>query len=63
MFTKQEVLLLRRAVNALRTRQELNTVSCSPAQAEEFRKTIRQLDLIDNKLCCIKPEVTDCVSV
>lgn len=61
-FSKDEILTLRRAVNALRTRQELNCIGCSEKQRELFIETIEKLNTLDNKLCLIKPTQTDSVS-
>ena len=59
ILTKDDILLLRRALSALRVRQELNCISCSDAQREVFNQTIRKLDAVDNKLCVLKPASND----
>ena len=54
-FTLEELLLLRRAVNALKTRQELNLLSCTDSTNESIRHTIERLDSVDQKLLSVKP--------
>lgn len=54
-FTLDELLLLRRALNALKTRQELNLISCSEHTCEAIKDTINRLESVDQKLLCIKP--------
>ena len=57
-FNKEEILTLRRALNALRTRQELNCIGCSDKQREIFTETINKLEILDQKLCLLKPDQT-----
>ena len=54
-FTKDEILTLRRALNALVTRQELNLIPASESAKEEIRHTIADLHSIDIKLLKLKP--------
>lgn len=54
-FTLEELLLLRRAVNALKTRQELNLLSCADSTSESIRDVIERLESVDQKLLSIKP--------
>ena len=54
-FTKEEVLTLRRALNALVTRQELNLIPASEQAKQEIRRTIADLNAIDIKLLKLKP--------
>lgn len=54
-FTLEELLLLRRAVNALKTRQELNLLSCTDNTNDAIKHTIERLESVDQKLLSIKP--------
>lgn len=54
-FTKDEILTLRRALNALVTRQELNLIPASKSAKEEIRRTIADLHEIDIKLLQLTP--------
>lgn len=54
-FTLEELLLLRRAVNALKTRQELNLLSCTESTNESIKHAIERLESVDQKLLSIKP--------
>lgn len=54
-FTLEELLLLRRAVNALKTRQELNLLSCTESTSESIKHAIERLESVDQKLLSIKP--------
>lgn len=55
-FTKKEILTLRRALNALTTRQELNLISASEPMKKEIRETLIDLQDLDNKLLQLKPQ-------
>lgn len=55
-FTKDEILTLRRALNALVVRQELNLLSASNPMKEEINATLAKLHNLDIKLLQIKPE-------
>jgi len=54
-FTKDEILTLRRALNALVTRQELNLIPASESAKQEIRRTIADLQAIDIKLLQLTP--------
>jgi hypothetical protein len=54
-FTKAEILTLRRALNALVTRQQLNLISASEPMKEEIEGTINSLNQIDIKLLQLTP--------
>lgn len=54
-FTKDEILTLRRALNALVTRQELNLISASEPMKKEIRQTLSNLHDIDIKLLQLQP--------
>ena len=54
-FTKEEILTLRRALNALVTRQELNLIPASESAKQEIRRTIADLHEIDIKLLQLTP--------
>jgi hypothetical protein len=55
-FTKDEILTLRRALNALVTRQELNLLSASEPMKREIRETLSNLHDLDIKLLQLKPQ-------
>lgn len=55
-FTKAEILTLRRALNALVTRQELNLLSASEPMQQEIKETLADLHNLDIKLLQIKPQ-------
>lgn len=55
-FTKVEILTLRRALNALVTRQELNLLSASEPMQQEIKETLADLHNLDIKLLQIKPQ-------
>ena len=55
-FTKDEILTLRRALNALVTRQELNLLTASEPMKREIRNTLSNLHDIDTKLLQLKPQ-------
>lgn len=55
-FTKDEILTLRRALNALVTRQELNLISASEPMKREIKETLANLHNLDVKLLQLKPE-------
>ena len=55
-FTKQEILTLRRALNALVTRQELNMLSASEPMRQEIKDTLADLHNLDIKLLQLKPQ-------
>ena len=54
-FTKDEILTLRRALNALVTRQELNLIPASESAKQEIRRTIADLQAVDIKLLQLTP--------
>ena len=54
-FTKAEILTLRRALNALVTRQQLNLLSASEPVKEEIEATLNNLNQIDTKLLQLTP--------
>jgi hypothetical protein len=54
-FTKDEILTLRRALNSLMTRQQLNLLSASPSMKEEIEATLNKLNQIDIKLLQLTP--------
>lgn len=55
-FTKSEILTLRRALNALVTRQELNMLSASEPMRQEIKDTLADLHNLDIKLLQLKPQ-------
>ena len=55
-FTLKEILTLRRALNALVVRQELNLLSASESMKEEITATLLDLHNLDIKLLQLKPE-------
>ena len=55
-FTLKEILTLRRALNALVVRQELNLLSASESMKEEITATLLDLHNLDVKLLQLKPE-------
>jgi hypothetical protein len=55
-FTIKEILTLRRALNALIVRQELNLLSASESMKEEITATLTDLHNLDIKLLQLKPE-------
>lgn len=55
-FTKDEILTLRRALNALVTRQELNLISASEPMKREIKMTLSSLHDLDIKLLQLKPQ-------
>jgi hypothetical protein len=55
-FTLKEILTLRRALNALVVRQELNLLSASESMKEEITATLVNLHDLDIKLLQLKPE-------
>lgn len=54
-FTKDEILTLRRALNALVTRQQLNLLAASEPMKEEIEATLSNLNQIDIKLLQLTP--------
>jgi hypothetical protein len=55
-FTLKDILTLRRALNALVVRQELNLLSASDSMKEEITATLLDLHNLDIKLLQLKPE-------
>ena len=55
-FTKDEILTLRRALNALVTRQELNLLTASEPMKREIKETLSELHDLDIKLLQLKPQ-------
>ncbi len=55
-FTKDEILTLRRALNALVTRQELNLLTASEPMKREIKDTLSNLHQLDIKLLQLKPQ-------
>lgn len=56
IFTKDEILTLRRALSALITRQELNSLRASIPMKQEIYSTLSDLHNLDIKLLQLKPE-------
>lgn len=56
IFTKDEILTLRRALSALVTRQELNSLRASTPMKEEINATLSDLHNLDIKLLQLKPQ-------
>lgn len=54
-FTKDEILTLRRALNALVTRQQLNLLAASEPMKQEIEATLNNLNQIDTKLLQLTP--------
>jgi hypothetical protein len=54
-FTKEEILTLRRALNALVVRQELNSLAASEPMKREIESTLKNLHNLDIKLLQLKP--------
>lgn len=54
-FTKTEILTLRRALNSLVTRQQLNLLSASESMKAEIEATLENLNKIDIKLLQLTP--------
>jgi cobalamin biosynthesis protein CobD/CbiB len=54
-FTKTEILTLRRALNSLVTRQQLNLLSASESMKAEIEATLENLNQIDIKLLQLTP--------
>jgi hypothetical protein len=54
-FTKEEILTLRRALNALVVRQELNLLAASEPMKREIESTLKNLHNLDIKLLQLKP--------
>jgi len=54
-FTKEEILTLRRALNALVVRQELNSLAASEPMKREIESTLSDLHKLDIKLLQLKP--------
>lgn len=55
-FTLRDILTLRRALNALVVRQELNSLSASESMKEEISATLLELHDLGVKLLQLKPE-------
>ena len=55
-FTKDEILTLRRALNALVTRQELNLLTASEPMKREIKETLSNLHELDINLLQLKPQ-------
>ena len=55
IFTKNEILTLRRALNALVVRQELNLLSASEPMKKEIESILTDLHNLDVKLLQLKP--------
>ena len=60
-FTKQEILTLRRALNALVVRQELNSLAASEPMKREIESTLNDLHNLDIKLLQLKPSCSSLV--
>jgi hypothetical protein len=54
-FTKEEILTMRRALNALVVRQELNSLAASEPVRREIESTLEDLHNLDIKLLQLKP--------
>lgn len=55
-FTKSEILTMRRALNALATRQQLSMLSASDSFKKVIEETLEELHTLDNKLLLLEPE-------
>lgn len=54
-FTKQEILTIQRALNALRVRNELRCISASEDHKRELMRTVEDIHYLEAKLTLIKP--------
>lgn len=54
-FTKQEILLIRRALNALRVRNELKCISASEDYKRDLLNTVETINYLEHKLLLIEP--------
>ena len=55
-FTKQEILTIQRALNALRVRNELRCISASEDNKRELMKTVEDIHYLETKLTLIEPD-------
>ena len=55
-FTKQEILTIQRALNALRVRNELRCISASEDHKRELMKTVEDIHYLETKLTLIEPD-------
>jgi len=49
-LSEREFYLVRRALNALRTKQELNSLSCTERQVIVFKDTVEEIRNLEEKL-------------
>jgi hypothetical protein len=49
-LTEREFFLVRRALNALRAKQELNSLSCTERQVIVFKDTVDEIRKLEEKL-------------
>ena len=49
-LSERELYLVRRALNALRTKQELNSLSCTDRQVIVFNDTVDEIRNLEEKL-------------
>ena len=49
-LSEREFFLVRRALNALRTKQELNSLSCTERQVIVFKDTVDQIRNLEERL-------------
>jgi len=55
-LSEREFYLVRRALNALRTKQELNCLSCTDRQAVVFNDTVDEIRNLEERM---KPKEVD----
>jgi len=49
-FSEREFFLVRRALNALRTKQELNSLSCTERQVIVFKDTVEEIRKLEERM-------------
>ena len=54
-FTKEEILTIQRALNALRVRNELKCVSASEDYKRELTETIENINYLEHKITLLQP--------
>lgn len=55
-FTKQEILMIRRALNALRVRNELKCISASEDYKRDLLSTVESINYLEHKLLLVEPD-------
>lgn len=55
-FTKQEILMIRRALNALRVRNELRCISASEDHKRDLLETVEAINYLEHKFLLIQPD-------